>query len=226
MIRIVSRSHRHAGFSLIELLAAILIVSILAALISPAFTALSDKHKSTTCLNNLRVLTQGIATYAADNDMKYPAYEANPASRYAWYAPLIGTGFGNAPYIQHRGPGKKKAPYFCPKNPAPLNSGNGQWTNYAMNYYLIGAKTSIVNGVKVLLFDSYQPGQSPETWYVNQGGVGLAGQSKSWTGINPVHGDYINVSFTDGHAQAVRIQPKTESARDLNELKASWFWPY
>ena len=77
-----------------------------------------------------------------------------------------------------------------------------------------------------MLFDAYLPGQSPDTWYVNQGGVGLIGQVKKWSGINPVHGDYINVSFTDGHAKAVKIRPSSDSDRDLNELKGIWFWPY
>jgi len=226
MTSIARMHHRPAGFSLIELLVAILIVSVLAVLSSMALSGLSDKGKSTTCLNNLRTLTQGIAAYAVDHSMKYPAYEAKETSYYAWYAPLIGTGFGNPPYVPHRGAGKKIAPYFCQKNPASASGGSGQWTNYAMNYYLIGAKASIVNGVKVLLFDSYQPGKSPGTHYLNQGGVGVSGQSKTWADINPVHGDYINVSFTDGHAQPVRIYPTIESSPDLNELKASWFWPY
>jgi len=210
---------------MIEILATILVISILAALLFPTLSTMTKKQRSTVCLANLRALTQGIGVYAADNDMTYPEYKANINSRAAWYAPLIGTGFGNAPYVDHRGAGKKKPPYFCPENPASLKSGNGQWTNYAMNSHLIGKKCNLVNDTKVLLFDAYQPGTPPETWYNNRGGIDPNGVPCPWVGINPVHGEYINVSFTDGHARAVRVRPGS-STKDLDELKATWFWPY
>lgn len=73
---------RPRGFSLIELLVVLAILSLLAALLLPAFLSARGQARQTVCLSNLRQIGQGIAMYQQDYDGFFP-YSVDPATRAA-----------------------------------------------------------------------------------------------------------------------------------------------
>src|SRR5690348_16161172 len=72
---------QHA-FSLIELLAVICILAVLAALLLPALTEARDDGRRISCRNNLKQLTAAVQMYTSDNDGKLP--ENNPGPTNTW----------------------------------------------------------------------------------------------------------------------------------------------
>jgi len=59
-----------SGFSLLELLMVIAIISILAALLLPTVSAAKAKARRTACMNNLRQINLGVRMYSDDSSDK------------------------------------------------------------------------------------------------------------------------------------------------------------
>ncbi|OGV43142.1 MAG: hypothetical protein A2X46_11980 [Lentisphaerae bacterium GWF2_57_35] len=66
------------AFTLIELLAVIAIIGILAAILFPAISSSFEKGRRAACLNNLRQMASGLLLYAGDNEGRMPTL--SPAS--------------------------------------------------------------------------------------------------------------------------------------------------
>ena len=69
---------RCGAFTLIELLAVIAIVAILAAFLFPVFSHVRERARRTACLSNLRQLALATFQYAQDSDDRYP-YGGDPS---------------------------------------------------------------------------------------------------------------------------------------------------
>lgn len=63
---------KNYGFTLIELLVVIAIIAILAAILFPVFANAKEKARVTTCVDNLKNLSQALKMYADDNGGKMP----------------------------------------------------------------------------------------------------------------------------------------------------------
>ncbi len=219
-----------SGFTLPELLIVIACIALLIALLLPVASSATQKSKATQCAANLRSLGAGTLAYAAEHNMELPMFRGNGAEAAFWM--LL------QDYVPHGGFGHKRPPYFCPENPYKVPpSGTLAWTNYAYNanFILTGApitdpeyatkrkvaRLPSLSGLKALYLDSLNP-QTRVPWYATNG----ARYSNPWSDISPVHGDRINVVFTDGHVETPKVSNRTLNAqKDLGELKAIWFWP-
>jgi len=73
-------SNSPRGFSLIELLATVAIVSLLAALIVPAVGGVRDRANAAGCAANLRSIGNLMTVYAADHDGYLPIQRDEPAN--------------------------------------------------------------------------------------------------------------------------------------------------
>lgn len=70
------------GFSLVELLFVLAIISLLAALLFPVFLTVRGKARQTVCSSNLRQVGMSITMYAQDNDSLFP-HAVDPSDRAA-----------------------------------------------------------------------------------------------------------------------------------------------
>lgn len=77
-MRPVHTPRPRAAFTLIELLCAIAIVVLLAALITPAMQYMRNRGESVTCMNNLRQIDLAMKLKVQDNNNTYPKVETDP----------------------------------------------------------------------------------------------------------------------------------------------------
>lgn len=73
-----ARAHRSAGFTLIEILVVIVIISLLAAILFPVFTRVREKARQATCQSNLKQIALAVTQYSQDYDERYPMGEVYP----------------------------------------------------------------------------------------------------------------------------------------------------
>jgi prepilin-type N-terminal cleavage/methylation domain-containing protein len=157
------------GFSLIELLVTIAIISILAAILLPVFASARAKARQTKCMSNLRQLGIAMMMYVDDWDETFP-YDVKPRTPAApgaspaydgtnkWDAsPIVGV---ISPYST-----SIKLP-FCPDRPTKLDD-IGPLTNYEFNGFIALNDSpsaphngpvrlgDIINPTQVLIFEDY-----------------------------------------------------------------------
>jgi len=72
-------ARRHDAFTLIELIAVIAIIGMLATLLAPQYKRMIDRANSVACAANLRQIGIAVNLYVNDNEQKFP-YINNPAN--------------------------------------------------------------------------------------------------------------------------------------------------
>lgn len=100
-----------AGFTLVELLVVVAIISLLAALLFPVFVRAREKARQCACVSNLRQVSLALLQYAQDNDDRCPPFYRPDANAY-WPDSV-------APYVE--GPGttarRRDRIFVCPSAP-------------------------------------------------------------------------------------------------------------
>ena len=109
---------KRKGFTLLELLIVLVVVTMLAALLVPVFSQARARARKTHCINNLRELARAVAMYAKDYDGCAPGV-GYPSADQEWAGswprnPYVSWQTALAPYVRSR------ALFNCP---------DAAWTN-------------------------------------------------------------------------------------------------
>ena len=188
----------HGGFTMLEMLVVLAILTILGALLFGSFRKGLEASKRSACLSNLRNFGVAVFSYANDHSGELPMDEAlrNPSNplggRVRWrelLAPYIGFDYTRASQpeaIRH-------SLFACP---AETESVNCYAMNVDLNHRLYGEAARVMQvalhnaPTYVFLCDSYKT----ETLW-NQ-----TGKILDWTQPNRRHGGHPNFLYADGHA--------------------------
>lgn len=213
-----TRPHSHAAFTMLELLAAIAILAILASLVIPFVSDMTEKSRSTKCLGNMRQIGAALTMYAADNDGHNPPLV--DGSGKDWDQGAI------FPYLTARtnsnGSQRQNTVFICP-SAVYTGFGNSDLSRtYASTETMIGRDA---NGDKdytvptkrlgytslsgtLILFDGKQNGanrycRQVASWGEASGDL-TADPNASTTYIDYRHDKAFNGLFADGHAETIK----------------------
>lgn len=141
-------SRRYSGFTLVELLVAIAITSLLAAILFPVFGRARETARRTSCQSNLKQIGLGMLQYAQDYDDYQPkpnfgttSWSFKNTGNYKWMDAIY-------PYIKSdqvfacpSDAVAKATPYVYYQNSRRNDGGSSAWGSYAINkgYYLAGS---------------------------------------------------------------------------------------
>jgi prepilin-type N-terminal cleavage/methylation domain-containing protein/prepilin-type processing-associated H-X9-DG protein len=222
---------RRAAFTLIEMLAVIAILAILAAFLYPVFAQAREKARRSVCLSNSRQIGIALQLYAQDYDESLPNMGA-----FSTEHPLVKAGYGEAavvilldPYVRDR------RVWVCPSGPTSGNAVRGPQSdritvNLGYNAYLLSqlrdrnwarlaalAGTAAgITGIAVVA-DSLWPGEFDDWGNFAITEKQMPGEEAHW-GMHPIKcangftestcqyrhpGGGVNVVFADGHAAFV-----------------------
>ncbi|MBV9864762.1 MAG: hypothetical protein JO316_05400 [Abitibacteriaceae bacterium] len=124
----------------------------LAASARRAYYPYTAAGRQESCLNNLRSLSMALATYAQDNDGRYPFLDSQDAGerRVTWVS-ILGARAANGSPEQGAVPNQ----LLCPAGPAVPGRGTGAISSYGMNPVLAAAKSQEVEeaATAILLAD-------------------------------------------------------------------------
>ncbi len=165
--RIPTSSHRPAtGFTLVELLVVMAVISILASMLLPALASAKGKARGLSCLSNLRQIGAAIHLYAGDfQDYLVPAeYNVGNGAQFeeGWATLLVNGGYLPAPRAAVYGTLEEGRSVFqCPE---------GRFEVYSVN----PTARDDAEGAKAFPFKSESTGEKfyVHTWYGLNGGLG------------------------------------------------------
>lgn len=218
------RTYSHKdGFTLVELLSVVTIVSILIALIFPAIWQSWERGRRISCMSNMKQLVHAAMIYSTDYNDHFPycgwgwGMGMDDEEGICWMDALL-------PYIQYQ-----KELFICPADENPGDQGLYCWAgqttvtqcSYAMNESVVGCDNSANweggSGTDVGRLKGFIPPiQAPEQvlLFIDADYLWINAQNRS-TFINRAishHGIGATCSFCDGHSEWVQTE-KLETVR-------------
>jgi prepilin-type N-terminal cleavage/methylation domain len=199
---------RKKAFTLIELLVVIAIISILAAILFPAFARARENARRASCQSNLRQIALGVMQYTQDYDERFMPI-GGPAMRIP---------FRLDPYL------KSRQIWQCPSSTWEADSWDGTPGDGEISYGFNGmwlfdqSTAAVVKSSETVLYteNQYQGGNS---------GFNSAYPRKGYPGYTlgiPIyrHLERANVAFVDGHVKAMNFATleKEEATEDGQTL--------
>ncbi len=224
-----SANSRVAGFTLLELLSVIAIISVLAALLFSASRSSIAKTNQVRCLNNLRTIGQAFGTFASDNNGEYPRAstpnnQGNPDWVYEggfWFnalGPYLGDTNRFRQELVTPGPHPQPIPFACPAVPSGQHGWGDAGIDVAINSFLLPSTSHTTPRVRVFNI------QKPASTF-------LVADSAAWQitipdGPNPPlpafqfrHGGAANVLFFDGHVGQVTSKALKANPSEIAKLR-------
>ncbi len=202
--RIVTTRMRHSGWTLLEMIVVLAILSALMAVMMPVLQNARSKAKQTGCVSNLRQLAQAMRLYASDWDGLWPC----TGDRYLWtgrrWRPVL------QPYVRERNA------FWCPAD--HLSQRQYDSTSYAYAQCFYHTDASIASGDADALHTCVHAPEPRGEWeVVNPGGKVLLAE---WFSAHELplrtlwapDGSHTMV-FADGHARPVRLEQLNRSVR-------------
>lgn len=208
-----------AAFTLIELLAVVAIIAILASAAFPVAVRQMDQANAGKCLTNLRKLHQLMSLYAADHDGSYPISWRGPSDAGTWEQALANIDFDSKRSYDLFHPWGQiydQNGYFCPAR-APGNTSALKMT-YGMNFF-IGDRE----------WDAGKPSTALKTFQIsNQSTIPLIAETLLHNEVSQAslpegqvralayrHNGKCNIVMCDGHIESLT----------RNETVAKWpYW--
>ncbi len=222
------------GFTLVELLVVIGIISVLIAILLPALNKAREAAGSVVCLSNQRQLGMVMAMYANENQGWLPPDVALEGGR--WPALLVRKGYINTPMAPTTSSAVLEGVFSCPAETAARTRANTVWyqTNYGLSWYFFRNWYGHNNYRQGRLFPfGFQQGSgtTPETYTlifrpvkdptgtVLLGDSGLTSSGSSFgtllvmpNKINFRHGKYWNILYYDFHVESRSDLPDDATA--------------
>ena len=210
------------GFTLVEILVVLAIVSLLAALLMAAFSRAREQGRRTTCTSNLKQIGLAMQLYTDDNSYAMPPTMAvNAAKQMVTWADLL------LSYV------KTEQIYVCPTDPMQKTTFSQFAISYGYNQDIgeVVDPTLVTNNLRkpvseyqiikpaatVLVTDAgttSTPGLSPLQWPVIEGGTFQISDAfthdTKGNGFLPApharHSGQTNVLWADGHVKSQSIE--------------------
>ncbi len=229
------------GFTLIEVLVVMAIISVVAAILFPVFASARNAANKATCLNNLGQLTLAYQLYSNDYEdtLCAPVYLSNLVAYpwHAWFGELDSSTATLDPSRALLSPYLRNTAVFnCPNidtipNPlsADLSYGiNDQLCITTVNLQNLNVSFQPVTGSQVqapsetvLFGDAAQnePGSRIDKRAILQFNAHFAGTSRGF--LHARHGGAVaNVSWLDGHVKSMHLSYNTRN--DGAQYSAAW----
>jgi len=185
-----------AAFSLVELLVAIAIVAVLAALLTPVVKAVVSSSRDTRCVSNLRQIGAAIHIYAADNGGKIPP-KSVAADRTTWQTKI-------QPYLNISQPGQLRKSFTCPSakvQPDAANPSDNRSTYGLTVYSTIFTNLVQVADSPVLLVVDMPTANIDDRGPWNDGRTSAADRKEMFRHKNHTAQNGV---FTDGHVESMK----------------------
>lgn len=203
------------GFTLVELLIVIAVISILAAMLLPAINTAREKAQQTKCLSNLKQLGLSIMLFLQDNEDRFPSQGSTPDPVTIQWDEQLYPYYGNVSLLK------------CPKDNL-LRTGGNSPRSYGYNPYLCNYSASSTygnqSGTGVKLSQVKNPSGTICLMELRQG---LASWQNAYYGndtysiYNWTDSDWHraggNYLFTDGHARWYPVNALTQTDYTIDD---------
>lgn len=225
------------AFTLVELLATIAIVGILAALIVPGISRATESSRQVKCTQNLKQIGAALFSYAAENNASLPAVATQwgPAStKDLWgfaiwtYAGYAEEAFREPEFNLGVRPGAKGDNIFrCPSTRAKsiqvpsASPPNGNFLSYGLNSGPAGDSTDAwTKQIRLTLVK--EPSKTAMVTECSYGLGSISGYLR-WYGLIP-HTGGSTILFYDGHAEYRKLKDIPATATTVNGVDGGKFW--